>query len=102
LLNYAEAAFYLGNTSEALTAVNKVRARVGLQLLTNLTIQNIQHERKCELAFENGDRYYALKSWRLSASLLSQQYSGLVYTQDAVTGKFKVTVLRELPFSDRN
>jgi starch-binding outer membrane protein, SusD/RagB family len=93
LLDYAEAAFELGKTSDALTAVNLIRARAGLTALSSITRDNIRHERKVEMAFENGDRYYSLKSWRLSTDLLSRQYSGLQYTNDLKTGLFKVTVL---------
>lgn len=93
LLDYAEAAFELGNTNDALTAINQIRARAGVQPLPAITRDLIRHERKVEMAFENGDRYYSLKAWRLSESLLSRQYSGLQYTNDLRTGMFKVTVL---------
>jgi len=100
LLNYAEAAFALNKTSDALTAINMIRVRAGVQPLTTLTLDNIHHERKVELAFENGDRYYSLKSWRQATTVLSHQYSGLQYTLDSKTGNFKVTVLNNIDGSN--
>lgn len=93
LLNHAEAAFELGKTDEAMDAVNEVRSRAGVNLLTAITRDNIRHERKVELAFENGYRYYDLKSWRLSENLLSRQYSGLEYYFDMNSSKLKLVVL---------
>lgn len=96
LLNYAEAAFELGNTNDALNAVNQIRVRAGIQPLTTIDRDKIRHERKVELAFENGYRYYDLKAWRLSENLLSQQYSGLTYTVDDITGNFNVSVMNNV------
>jgi hypothetical protein len=93
LLDNAEAAFELSKTGDALDDINKVRDRAGVPLLGSVTRDNIRHERKVELAFENGERYYSLKSWRLSEPLLSKQYSGLQFTADVVSGKFSITVL---------
>src|SRR5690606_5462125 len=52
LLNHAEAAFKLGETGEALAAVNQLRARAGVALRSSITFALIQKERKVELAFE--------------------------------------------------
>jgi hypothetical protein len=96
LLNHAEASFELNKASDALNAVNQIRTRAGVSPLASITRENIRHERKVELAFENGYRYYDLKSWRLSTSLLSVQYSGLEYYIDTPTSKYKLNVLKNL------
>ena len=59
LLMNAEAAFNLGKTGEALTLVNKVRNRAGLPSLMTVTIMDIWHERRVELAMEQ-DRFFDL------------------------------------------
>jgi len=63
LLMYAEAQYHLEPASaDALAAVNKVRARVGMPALTSLTRQAIIHERDIELAFEC-IRFFDLVRW---------------------------------------
>jgi hypothetical protein len=96
LLNHAEASFELGKTAEAMDAVNQVRTRAGVNLLTSVTRDNIRHERKIELAFENGYRYYDLKSWRTAKTVLSVQYSGLEYYFDVATSKLQLVVLTNI------
>ena len=59
LLIHAEAAFKLGNTSEALTQVNVIRNRALLPSLTTLTIQQLFNERLWEMAMEH-DRWFDL------------------------------------------
>ena len=56
-LVYAEASVLTGNTAEALTYVNKVRARANAAELTSVTVQDIWKERRLELALE-GDNWY--------------------------------------------
>lgn len=68
LLNGAEAAFELGNTSLAATYMNQVRARAGLTIpLTpaQITFDRIVHERRVELAFE-GHILFDMKRWRIA------------------------------------
>jgi hypothetical protein len=68
LLNAAEAAFELGQTPDAVTYINQVRARAGLATpLTNgdITFDRIVHERRVELAFE-GHILFDMKRWRLA------------------------------------
>lgn len=64
-LNLAEAAFELGKSSEALNAVNTIRARSGMPQHTAITMDKIRHERKIELAFE-GHRFWDMKRWRIA------------------------------------
>lgn len=68
LLNAAEAAFELGQTADAASYMNMVRARAGLIIpLTpaQITFDRIVHERRVELAFE-GHILYDMKRWRLA------------------------------------
>ena len=64
-LNLAEAAMELNKSSEALDAVNKVRERAGIALLSNINMEKIRHERRVELAFE-GHRFWDMKRWRIA------------------------------------
>lgn len=92
LLNYAEAAFELGKTGEALSAINQIRTRAGIAGKTAIDRQSIHHERKVELAFE-GHRYWDLRRWREAEATLSQSFSGLRYILDFNTKKYKLIVL---------
>jgi hypothetical protein len=67
LLNASEAAFELGQTTDALTYVNRVRERAGFPAnsLTSLTLARLQNERRVELAFED-HRVWDLKRWRIA------------------------------------
>lgn len=95
LLNYAEAAFELGKTGEALTAVNEIRARAGIAKLSAIDRQAIHHERKVELAFE-GHRYWDVRRWREAETVLSKPFSGLRYILDFKTKKYKIVVLDDI------
>jgi len=95
LLNYAEAAFELNKPTDALNAINQIRARAGMPLLTSITRDQIRHERKIELAFE-GHRYWDLRRWRLAVTQLSKPNSGLQYILDSQTKKFKILVLNQV------
>ena len=65
-LNLAEACMEMGGKDdEALKAVNEIRARAGISLLTSITLEKVRHERKVELAFERL-RYWDLKRWRVA------------------------------------
>lgn len=77
-LNYAEAAFELDKTNDALWAVNKIRNRVGMPTLNNITRRAIRHERKIELAFE-GNRYFDLVRWRTAEKVLTGNAHGVRY-----------------------
>lgn len=80
LLNYAEAAFYLGRTSEALDAVNQIRSRAGMPALNSISEDAIRHERSVELLFED-HRYWDLRRWRIAEQELDGfRGEGLRYT----------------------
>ena len=75
----AEADIYLGNTSEALTYINKVRNRAGAKLLTSTpSVRDILDERGRELCGEYC-RFYDLKRTGMfkSASYLQETHPDL-------------------------
>ncbi|MFZ4262024.1 RagB/SusD family nutrient uptake outer membrane protein [Sphingobacterium sp. HJSM2_6] len=95
LLNFAEAAFELGKTSEALVAINQIRERAGIAPLGSVDQAKIRHERKVELAFEN-HRYWDLRRWRTAESSLTRTYSGLRYIYDAASGKYRLDFIEDI------
>lgn len=101
LLNYAEAAFELGKTPDALDAVNEIRDRAGIAALGSVDIEKIRHERKMELAFE-GHRYWDLRRWRTAVNVLSINRSGLRYILDFTTGNYKLEVIDKIDGATSN
>jgi len=91
LLNYAEAAFELEKPNDALEVVNQIRVRAGIALLSNIDRDMIRHERKVELAFE-GHRYWDVRRWGIATTVLSLDFSGLLYILDYQTGKYKLMI----------
>jgi len=65
LLNFAEASIELGNTGDALTAINQIRSRAGIKQLGSVTRDQVRHERTVEMAFEN-QRYWDLRRWHIA------------------------------------
>ncbi|MEN8155768.1 MAG: RagB/SusD family nutrient uptake outer membrane protein [Bacteroidota bacterium] len=92
LLNFAEAAFELGKPAEAMDAMNLLRDRAGVALLTSIDQQIIRHERKVELAFE-GHRYWDVRRWRTGVETLGRTFSGLRFILDYTTRKYKMEVI---------
>jgi hypothetical protein len=88
-LNYAEAAFALGQTTEALNAINAIRGRVGMPLLNSITFEDIVNERKLELVFER-HRYWDLKRWRKAEEFLNTQYTGVQFTWDVAANTYAI------------
>lgn len=84
LLNYAEAAFHIGQTDEARIYVNKLRTRqsVGMPEIApgSITLEKIMHERTVELAFE-GTRLWDIRRWKLGPQLLGTPLKGINITQ---------------------
>ena len=70
-LNLAEAAYQLGGKEpEALSALNTIRKRAGVPDRTAITMNNIKHERRIELAFE-GFRMWDARRWRDAVTAFS-------------------------------
>jgi starch-binding outer membrane protein, SusD/RagB family len=83
-LNYAEACAALGETSEALTYLNKIRTRAGLPNATATDLMNkIRHERRIELCFE-GHRFWDIRRWKM-AEVGSQNALGIKITKTGST-----------------
>ncbi|GAA4295179.1 RagB/SusD family nutrient uptake outer membrane protein [Aestuariibaculum suncheonense] len=92
LLNFAEAAFYLGETSEALDAINQIRDRAGMPLRTEVTEGNIRHERQVELCFED-HRFWDLIRWRTAQQYLDGvRTKGLVFNYKLETDTYVITL----------
>lgn len=88
LLNFSEAALETGtNLSEALDAVNQIRARAGIRQLSSdeLTIERLRNERKVELAFED-KRFWDIRRWRIGTSLFQNTYMHGLYPYLKYTG----------------
>lgn len=78
LLNRAEAAMELGNSSDALASINLIRARAGATPHTSIDIDKVRNERAMELAFEN-HYYWDLKRWRVADVVLNNaKFKGLM------------------------
>jgi len=73
-LNLAETAMEAGHTAEAMTAMNVVRARVGMPAVTGLSGDNlrqrIHNERRIEFALE-GHRFFDVRRWHKPTDDLS-------------------------------
>lgn len=53
LLIRSEAAYQIGNVTEAMILTNKIRTRAGLDTLTSVTLNQIYKERRLEMAMEH-------------------------------------------------
>ncbi|PZX51381.1 RagB/SusD family nutrient uptake outer membrane protein [Algoriphagus chordae] len=101
LLNFAEAAFYLGKTGEALDALNQLRDRAGMPLMTEATEANIRQERQVELAFES-HRFWDLIRWRIAPKYLDKvRTKGLVFNYDMDADTYVIT-LKNAEGTDRS
>ncbi|MDR3712743.1 MAG: RagB/SusD family nutrient uptake outer membrane protein [Puia sp.] len=63
LLFKAEALIQQGKNGDAAGPLNEVRNRVGLNPIPSPTMDDLKHERRCELACEWTDRFEDLKRW---------------------------------------
>lgn len=102
-LNMAEAAMESGNTADAYTYVNKVRARVGMPAITGITGDalrlRIHNEFRVELALE-GNRYYDIRRWTSPDGDLEQLHhyvtaAAITHMQDG-SYKYDREIVREL------
>jgi hypothetical protein len=92
LLNYAEAAAELGLTTEAVSALNQVRARVGMPNVPpdggpgRTLIERIRQERQIELAFEE-HRYFDVRRWMIAPQVYTNGHGIRVTGRLDPTGK---------------
>ena len=69
MLFRAEANLMKGNATAAAADINAIRKRSGLAELSGpATMQDLYHERRCELAFEYTDYLFDLKRWHRSSN----------------------------------
>lgn len=91
-LNMAEAAFYLGNTDEALSLLNRIRQRAGMPDKTSIDEETIRNERAVELAFEE-HRFWDIRRWRIAEEVLNgKKMQGLTFIYNHDTGLFQISV----------
>ncbi|UZR96594.1 RagB/SusD family nutrient uptake outer membrane protein [Chondrinema litorale] len=100
-LNYAEAQIALGNESEARTAINEVRERVGMPPLTvsgEELVERYRNERRVELVLED-HRFFDVRRWTIAPEEFSETVTGVnvykdgddyVYSYDLITDDTKV------------
>lgn len=101
LLNRAEAAMELNNTSDAITVMNQIRDRAGAPAVTGtITIDTIRNERCKELAFEK-QYWWDLRRWRIADQVLDNAkfHAILPYY---IANEAKYIFLRELETFGRN
>jgi hypothetical protein len=74
LLNFAEAAVELGKPGDAKGPMDDIRTRGGIITRSSYTLEQVRHERKVELAFEN-HRFWDLRRWRTATTVISSLQS---------------------------
>lgn len=74
MLNYVEAAFYLGDPNGDMATIlnDEIRDRAGMPAVDMITEENIRQERRVELAFED-HVFWDLRRWRIAVEELDQQ-----------------------------
>ncbi|PSL46189.1 putative outer membrane starch-binding protein [Chitinophaga niastensis] len=79
LLIKAEALLMQGQNADK--EINQVRHRAGLAPLTNATMVNLKHERRCELAGEWADRHRDLVRWGDAQAAYAKPLHGVTGAQ---------------------
>jgi hypothetical protein len=97
VLNYVEASIELGETSTAVTWLNKIRFRAGMPAVTatdQASLRSIyRHERRIEMAFEE-QRYHDVRRWLIAGETLGRKVSIVT-----ITGKFKAGKSLSFPYA---
>lgn len=78
LLLAAEANLMIGNQGKADQYMNEVRRRAGLAEMSNITLSDLQQEKRCELYME-GTRAYDLVRWGLASTNMKDQGADIPY-----------------------
>ncbi len=94
LLNYAEACIALGQTTEAVTYIKKVRDRAAMPDFTGNITQALRYERQIELAFEN-HRWYDMRRYKILLQNLTDSY-GINIIETSTDGNISTTWQRTL------
>jgi hypothetical protein len=82
LLIRAEAAFHLGLNSEATDRINDLRTRVGLPILSSVTLDNILKERRAEMAMEHDRWFDLIRTGHASAAMAADGKTFIVGTHE--------------------
>jgi hypothetical protein len=101
-LNYAECQMELGNASEARKYIEPLRSRVGLPTPETITMDDVRHERRVELAFE-GNRFWDVRRWKImDETMVDQEKVECVidYTGETPVAKYDYVFLQERNFND--
>ena len=80
--------FELGK-GDAMSLINELRDRAGIEPLKSVALDKIKHERKVELAFEN-HRYWDLRRWRDAETALTRSFTGIRYVYDWASKEFLI------------
>lgn len=98
LLNYAESAMELGQTSEAGRYINLIRTRAGMPDFTGDIIKALRYERQIELVFEN-NRWYDIRRWKILDKALTDA-KGVDITETITNGNAS-TVWKQIQVEQR-
>jgi hypothetical protein len=84
LLNYAEASIELGETGDAIQALNQIRRRAGMpELAAGLgqaqLREEYRNERRVEMAFEE-QRFFDVRRWMIAPAEMSENAMGINIT----------------------
>ena len=115
LLNYAEASEALGETGDALFALNQVRSRVGMPDVmsadTRSIMDRIRRERQIELAFEE-HRYFDVRRWMIGPEAYTDgmgirvvgrlDSSGELLIENRYRYEYEVITVQQRGWDDRN
>jgi hypothetical protein len=108
LLNYAEAMYNAygadadpqGYGMTALQALNKVRQRVKMPVLTALSQQLIEHERNVELSYEN-QRFWDVRRWKKGATYFKTPVNRIEITNTGGSNSYAVKQLEARVFDEK-
>lgn len=98
LLNYAESAMELGQTSEAGLYINLIRTRSGMPDFTGDITKALRYERQIELVFEN-NRWYDIRRWKILDKALTDA-KGVDITETITNGNAS-TVWKQIQVEQR-
>lgn len=107
LLNYAEAKFELGDELTALTYLNMIRSRNGVNMPPVTATgdelrQKIYHERRIELALE-GHRFFDVRRWGIAMETENKNLLAMVITKaEDGTKTYKIVDLLNRKFLEQH
>lgn len=112
-LNYAEAQYHLGNESIAREYLNIIRNRVNLPDRNSSgqeLLEDIRHERRIELNFENGHRFFDVRRWMIAGNTENESVLGREWKYVDEDGELDINgeliyndiVVQEREFNPRN